>query len=106
MIRKMKMMFDAAQSADLDPDRLPFTGCFQILVTRLPECGASSVQSIQDWYALLLWEISQDVLRPRRNRINPRVIKQKMSNRAKKRPPHFRPPPLTKTFEVPIVMTC
>ena len=99
-----KMIFDAAQTADLDPDRLSFTGCFQILVTRLPECNASSVSSIQDWYALLLWEMSQELLPLRRNRINPRVIKQKMSNWAKKRPQHFHPPPLTKTFEESIVM--
>lgn len=99
-----KMMFDAAQNANLDPDRLSFTGCFQILITRLPECSGSSVQSIQDWYTFLLWEMSQELLPPRRNRINPRVIKQKMSNWAKKRPQHFHPPPLTKTFEESIVM--
>ncbi|WP_020465906.1 hypothetical protein [Singulisphaera acidiphila] len=81
-------------TADLNPDQLLFTGCFQILITRLPECEGSSVQSIQDWYALLLWEVSQEVLPPRRNRINPLVIKQKMSNWAKKR----HPPPLTKTI--------
>ena len=101
-----KMMFDAAQTADLDPDRLSFTGCFQILITRLPECDASSVSSIQDWYALVLWEMSQELLPPRRNRINPRVIKQKISKWAKKRPQHFHPPPLTKTFEESIVMLC
>lgn len=101
-----KMMFDAAEQAELDPDRLSFTGCFQILVTRLPECQARSAQSIRDWYALLLWEMSQELLPPRRNRINPRVIKQKMSKWAKKRPEHFHPPPLTKTFEESIVTVC
>lgn len=101
-----KMMFDAAESADLDPDRLSFTGCFQILITRLPECESGSAQSIQTWYAMLLWELSQKVLPPRRNRINPRVIKQKMSKWAKKRPQHSHPPPLTKTFEESIVTGC
>ena len=33
-----KTMFDAAAQQDIDPDRLSFTGAFQILQTRLPEC--------------------------------------------------------------------
>lgn len=100
-----KMMFDAAQQANLDPDRLSFTGSFQILTTRLPECDPSQVDSILAWYNNVLWEISQEVIAPRRNRINPRVIKQKMSNWPKKRPPHFQPPPLTKTFKESILIT-
>jgi hypothetical protein len=100
------MMFDAAEQAGLDPDRLSFTGCFQILITRLPECTGGSVSSIQNWYSSLLWEMSLEVLPPRRNRINPRVIKQKMSKWAKKRPEHFHPPPLTKAFEESVVTVC
>jgi hypothetical protein len=34
------MMFQSAASAGLDPDRLSFTGCFQIRRSRLPECDA------------------------------------------------------------------
>ena len=52
----------------------------------------------------LLWEMSQERTEPRRNRINPRVIKQKMSKWKKKRPEHFHPPPLTKTFAESMVM--
>lgn len=100
-----KMMFEAAQEANLDPDRLSFTGSFQILTTRLPECDPSSLEGIFAWYKNVIWEMSQEVLPPRRNRINPRVIKQKMSNWPKKRPHHFHPPPLTKTFEESIVIT-
>ena len=44
------------------------------------------------------------ILEPRRNRINPRVIKQKVSKWPKKRPQHFKPPPLTKTFQESIDM--
>jgi hypothetical protein len=99
-----KLMFDAAQASGLDPDRLSFTGSFQILTTRLPECDGSRLEAILTWYENVLWEISQETLPPRRNRINPRVIKQKMSNWPKKRRPHFHPPPLTKTFAASIVI--
>lgn len=98
------MMFDAANSVGLDPDRLSFTGCFQILECRLPECRVGSPASLATWYATLLAEMSDERVEPRRNRINPRVIKQKMSKWKKKRPEHFRPPPLQKTFVESIVI--
>jgi hypothetical protein len=41
---------------------------------------------------------------PRRNRINPRVIKQKRSKWPRKRPEHRHPPPLTNTFAEAVVM--
>ncbi|MGI9428052.1 MAG: IS4 family transposase [Bythopirellula sp.] len=99
------MMFQAAAPGGVDPDRLSFTGCFQILQCRLPECDARSEYSLQQWYQALLWEMSRERTEPRRNRINPRVIKQKMSKWKKKRPEHFHPPPLTKTFVESVVMT-
>lgn len=98
------MMFEAASSVGLDPDRLSFTGCFQILQCRLPECRVGSPSALAEWYEALLWEMSQERIEPRRNRINPRVIKQKMSKWKKKRPEHFHPPPLEKTFEEAVVM--
>lgn len=99
------MMFDAAASEELDPDRLSFTGCFQILQCRLPECHAASPTSLSSWYEALLWEMSGERTEPRRNRINPRVIKQKISKWKKKRPEHFRPPKLQKTFAESVVIT-
>jgi hypothetical protein len=99
------LMFQSAMSAGLDPDRLSFSGCFQILQCRLPECDARSKSTLGQWYQALLWEMSQERTEPRRNRINPRVIKQKMSKWKKKRPDHFHPPPLTKTFLESVVMT-
>ena len=98
------LMFEAARSEKLDPDRLSFTGCFQILQCRLPECRASSARSLQQWYEALLWEMSRERIEPRRNRINPRVIKQKVSKWRKKRPEHFHPPSPQKTFAKSVVM--
>lgn len=98
------MMFDAATGAGLDPDRLSFTGCFQILQCRLPECRVVSLASLRLWYEALLAEMRDECIEPRRNRINPRVIKQKVSKWKKKRPEHFHPPPLEKTFVESVVM--
>jgi len=97
-------MFQAARASGLDTDNLSFTGCFQILKCRLPECDSRTPQSFQSWYEALLAEISRERIEPRRNRINPRVIKRKMKNWRKKRPEHRHPPALKKTFMESIVM--
>jgi hypothetical protein len=52
----------------------------------------------------LLSEIGEEILPERRNRINPRVIKRKMSNWKKKRPEHRRYPQPSKEFRKAIVM--
>jgi hypothetical protein len=52
----------------------------------------------------LVAEIAEEVLPARRNRINPRVIKRKMSNWRKKRPEHRHYPQPTKGFAQAIVM--
>lgn len=98
------LMFQAAETVQLDPDRLSFTGCFQILKCRLPECDSSTPQSFEDWYQALLWEVQKERCDNRRDRVNPRVIKRKMSKWPKKRSCHRRPPPLRKTFQESVVM--
>ena len=52
------LMFQAAKRVGLDTDRLSFTGCFQILQCRLPECDTRTPQSFHTWYESLLDEIS------------------------------------------------
>jgi Insertion element 4 transposase N-terminal/Transposase DDE domain len=99
-------MAEAAASEGLDPDRLSFVGCLQILRCRLPECPDPSSASFATWYAALLGEVSRERTddETRRNRINPRVVKVKMSKFKKKRPEHRPVPPLKKTFVESIVM--
>ena len=101
------LMFEAAGTVGLDPDRLSFLGCFQILKCRLPECPSSTPQSFEAWYQALLWEMQHERTddEVRRNRINPRVIKRKMSKFKKKRPEHRHLPRLKKTFVETVVMT-
>jgi hypothetical protein len=98
------LMCEAAATAGLDPDRLSFTGSFQVLKCRLPECDARAPATFDGWYRGLLWEIQDERTEPRRDRINPRVIKRKISKWPKKRPEHRRPPPLKKAFRETVVM--
>jgi hypothetical protein len=97
------LMFEAAQTLPLSPLRLSFTGTLKILRCRLPECPRCE-PGRRRWWAHLVQEIAQETIPPRRNRINPRVIKQKMSRWLKKRPPHYHWPQPTKPFRQSVVM--
>jgi hypothetical protein len=102
------VMAAAAATEGLDPDRLSFVGCLNILRCRLPECPAPDAEWYEAWYEVLLWEVSHERTDDavRRNRINPRVVKVKMSKFKKKRPEHRPVPPLRKTFAESVVMLC
>jgi hypothetical protein len=99
------LMLEAANEAQIDVDRLSFTGCLRILQARLPECAGSTPTSLEEWYRLLLEEMAQERIEPRRNRVNPRVVKRKMSKWYKKRPEHRHRPPLNKSFAETVVIT-
>ena len=64
------------------------------------------MKRVLDAGAHLLAEVAQETLPPRRNRINPRVIKRKMSNWKKKRLEHLHYPQPTKEFRDAIVIRC
>jgi hypothetical protein len=98
---------EAAQRQGLDPERLSFTGTLKILRSRLPEVPADARDRAgqERWFEALVAEIGEEVLPERRQRINPRVVKRKMSKWPKKRPHHRRPPQPRKPFRECIVMT-
>jgi hypothetical protein len=98
------LMFEAAQPGGLDPRRLSFTGTLKVLRARLPEVPRSAAGR-RRWWEALVAEVAEEVLPARRDRVNPRVIKRKMSNWPKKRPHHRAPPPPTKPFAQSIVIT-
>jgi hypothetical protein len=98
------LMVEAARPAGMDVDRLSFLGCLQILRCRLPECDGGSAASLRDWYERLLAELREERIEPRRNRINPRVVKRKMSKFKKKGPQHRPSPPPTLPFIETVVM--
>lgn len=97
------MMQQAAAKRGIDPQRISFTNALKILRCRLPECP-NSERGRQRWYRAVLDEIAEEIIEERRNRINPRVIKQKMSNWEKKKPKHRSYPQPTKKFRDAIVM--
>jgi hypothetical protein len=98
------LMAAAAATIDVAAKRLSFVGCLRILRLRLPACDHRDESSWRQWYEALLWEMSQEVLPQRRNRINPRVVKRKMSKFQKKRAKHRPVAPLKKEFVEAIVL--
>ena len=98
------LMVEAARHEEIDVDRLSFLGCFQILRARLPECDSSTPQRLDDWYRAMLEELGRERIEPRRNRVNPRVVKRKSSKFAKKRPGHRGRPALQKTFSETVLI--
>ena len=55
-------------------------------------------------YTAMIQHIAQGRLPPRANRINPRVVKKKMSNFGKKRPEHYHVPQPQHPFEQSVVI--
>jgi hypothetical protein len=96
-------MCEAAATKNIAPRCLSFTATLKILRCRLPECPHSEAGR-KSWYQSLLAEIAEEKLEDRRDRINPRVIKRKMSNWLKKRPGHGRNPQPTMKFSKSVVL--
>jgi len=84
------LMAEAATKYDLDPDRLSFTGALQVISRAIPRLQAAKTELLPAFYQMMLDEIASQLNPPRKNRINPRVIKQKMSNFGCKRPEHYK----------------
>jgi hypothetical protein len=91
------LMAEAAEVAGLDPDRLSFVGCLQVLKTRLPEFPEQPSRQPR-WYLAFVQELAQERTAPRRNRVNPRVVRVKMSKFKKKRAEHRGIPELERSF--------
>jgi Insertion element 4 transposase N-terminal/Transposase DDE domain len=97
------LMFEAARRQGIAPLRLSFTGTLKILRCRINECPEDAWGQWR-WWQALVEEVAGEHIEPRRNRINPRVIKRKMSKWKKKRPEHRPYPQPTKTFRDSVVM--
>jgi Transposase DDE domain len=100
-----QLMVEAAQQAKVSPRQLSFVATLKILRCRLPECPKSE-RGLRRWYEELLAEVAEEIVEPRRERINPRVIKRKMSNWRKKRPEHRQHPQPTKKFRQSVEILC
>lgn len=99
-----QLMHEAAQAVNIEPDQLSFIHAVRVIRETIPMMRAACVEQLPLLYRAMIRSIAIGRLPPRRNRINPRVVKVKMSNFAKKRTEHYRHPPPQKPFEQAIVI--
>lgn len=92
------LMHEAALVADVDPDRLSFTHCVRVIGDAMAEFEMVAVGERGRLYGRLLRDLVAVLLPERRLRLNPRVVKRKMSNYKLKRPEHADWPQPTISF--------
>lgn len=86
------VMHDAAVEATLDPDRISFVLAIQEIQAAVREFQQTDPGDHPRLYQRLLAECRSRLLPPRRLRIYPRVVKQKVSKFKRKRAQHAHPP--------------
>jgi len=79
---------EAACQAGLDPDRLSFVHALEVVRDAIPEFQMTAIAHRPHLLARLLRDLVAKLLPTRRPRVNPRVVKRKMSNFTRKRPAH------------------
>jgi len=98
------LMHEAALSVDVDPRGLSFIHAVRVIRETAPLMRAAPTCQLPCLYAAMIQHIATGRLPARDNRINPRVVKRKMSNFAKKRPEHYHPPQPQRSFLESVVM--
>ncbi len=89
---------------DIDSRRLSFIHAVRVLRETAPLMRAAPLSRLSILYAAMIRHIAQGGLPLRENRINPRVVKTKMSNFGKKKAEHYRVPQPTTSFRQPVVI--
>lgn len=92
------LMHEAALQVGIDPDRLSFVHALEVIKEAIPEFQMVAEDQRESLYQRLLRDIARGRLPERRNRVNPRVVKRKMSSFLKKRPEHYAWPQPQKSF--------
>ena len=98
------LVHEAALSLDIDSRRLSFIHAVRVLRETAPLMRAAPTSLLPTLYTAMIHHIAQGRLPPRANRINPRVVKKKMSNFGKKRPQHYRVPQPQTSFPQSVVI--
>ena len=98
------LMHEAALQADIDPDRLSFVHTVELIKDAIPEFQLVAEDQREQLYQRLLRDIARQPFPERRNRVNPRVVKRKMSNFLKKRPEHYEWPQPEISFREAVVV--
>ncbi len=97
------LMCEAAARADVPPVRVSFTATLEILRVRLATCPKTHARQSQ-WWEDVVDEVSREILEPRRDRTNPRVVRVKVKKWPRKRKKHYDYPQPTKKFRACIVI--
>lgn len=98
------LMHEAAVQADIDPDRLSFVHAVEVIKDAIPEFQMVAEDQREQLYQRLLRDIARGRLPERRNRVNPRVVKRKMSNFLKKRSKHYHWPQPKRSFREAVAL--
>jgi hypothetical protein len=98
------VMAEAAETIALPPTRMSFLESLRLIRAVLRDFQRTAPEQHPLIYDALLADIAATALPLRANRINPRVVKQKMSNFPVKRPAHRAWPQPTKPFRDSIEM--
>lgn len=92
------VMHDAALQARVDPDRISFVRAVSLIKDAIYDFQLVIPRHHPRLYRRLLADLAQDLLPPRAQRTNPRVVKRKMSNFKLKRPAQCGLAPLQRAF--------
>lgn len=98
------LMVDAAATVDLPPVRLSFLATLRLVRLALPDVQRGAPSHHPQCSQHLRADIAAQVLPPRRDRLNPRVVKRAQSKFRVKRPHHRPSPKPTKPFADAIVL--
>ena len=98
------LMHEAALQAGVDPDRLSFVHALRELLDAIPQFQIVALEQLPQLYGRLLRDVARGILPPRRNRINPRVIRRRQVKFDCKRPQHYHWPQPTRAFRDAIAL--
>ena len=98
------LLVAAAATIDRPPTRLSFLETLRLVRLALPDFQRLDPSQHAQRYQHLLADIAHHVLPPRRERLNPRVVKRAQSKFRVKRPHHRPSPKPTKSFAEAVVL--
>jgi hypothetical protein len=93
-----RIIHDSALKHGIDPDRISFTNAVELVCDAVSDFQQVAPEQHPRLYQRLLDDVARYRLPARANRINPSVVKRKMSKFLLKRPHHHHWPQPTKTF--------
>jgi hypothetical protein len=98
------LMHESALAVNIDPLQLSFIHAVRVIRETIPLLRAARTEQLPGLYLAMIQHIGTGRLPPRDNRINPRVVKVKMSNFKKKRPEDHHVHHLQRSFAESVVM--